>query len=148
TGEGIAVYELIDPLSLLSAGAAAPDDLGKIGTNNRLRRVLRTTVARFAFENPDPAVRLGSVKAMLRSLDEATSALLRKRLSVETDPAVRSEIETGLALVALDSADVPPRMEAIEMLSHRLRPEVRTRLAALLEKSADGGFTEPNPDVR
>ena len=39
--------DLIDPQSLKAAGAAPADDLTRIGTNNRLRRVLRTTVARF-----------------------------------------------------------------------------------------------------
>ena len=50
--------DLIDPQSLKPAGAAPADSLSNISTNNRLRRVLRTTVARFGLSNPDPAVRL------------------------------------------------------------------------------------------
>src|SRR5689334_6269419 len=43
---------LIDPLSLKAAGSAPADTLTKIGTNNGLRRTLRTTVAHFALESP------------------------------------------------------------------------------------------------
>src|ERR1700676_3266228 len=43
---------LIDPLSLKDAGTAPADSLTKIGTNNGLRRTLRTTVAHFALANP------------------------------------------------------------------------------------------------
>jgi urea transport system permease protein len=68
---------LIDPLSLKDAGSAPADGLTKIGTNNGLRSVLRTTVAHFALSSPDAAVRLEAVREMSRSLDDRTVALLR-----------------------------------------------------------------------
>ncbi len=97
--------DLIDPLSLKSAGSAPADGLTKIGTNNDLRRVLRTTLARFALSSPDASVRLDAVREMSRSLDEANVALLRERLAVETNSSVKKEIATGLALAALDGSD-------------------------------------------
>src|SRR5262249_38301213 len=71
---------LIDPLSLMDAGSAPADSLTRIGTNNALRRVLRTSVARFALSSPEVAVRLDAVREMLRSLDDGTVSLLRERL--------------------------------------------------------------------
>ena len=56
-------------------------------------------------------MRLGAVKDMLRSLDDATVELLRQRAAAETDAAVKREIETGLALAALDGDD-PQRAPA------------------------------------
>src|SRR5450432_4008261 len=56
---------LIDPLSLKSAGSAPLDSLTKVGTNNALRSTLRTTVAHFALSSPDAAVRLDAVRNML-----------------------------------------------------------------------------------
>ena len=126
---------LIDPVSLEEAGSAPPDELTKIGTNNRLRRLLKTAVARFALTSPDAAIRLGAVAELMRSLDDAGIALLRQRAGVEKDPGVKAEIETGLALAALDGSDQVVRLEAISTLSRRLRPEVRNRLAAMLEKT-------------
>ncbi len=82
---------LIDPLTLAEAGSAPPDQLTKIGTNNRLRRVLRTTLSRFALANPDAAVRLAAVKEMMRSLDDtdrgAAASAGRRR---KPTPASRS----------------------------------------------------------
>jgi urea transport system permease protein len=85
---------------------------------------------------------------MLRALDETSIAVLRQRVGQETDKAVKAEIETGLALAALDGGDAKARLDAVQTLSLRLRPEVRNRLAALLEKSPDGAFLESDAAVR
>jgi urea transport system permease protein len=141
-------FDLVDPMSGGDAGTAAPDALTMIGTNNRLRRHLRTTLARFGLADPEVSVRLDAVKEVARALDEATIELLRQRIGVETDASVKYEIETALALAALDSADARARLEAIAALRGRLRPEVRNRLAALMEKPASGSFVEPDERVR
>jgi urea transport system permease protein len=141
-------YQLIDPATQKDNGSASPDDLTKIGTNNRLRRVLRTTVARFGLSNPDPAVRLDAVKDMLRSLDDGTVALLRERIDIENDPNVKKEIATGLALSALDGSDTAARLAAINTLRDSVSQDVRNRLAGLTDKSPDGTFVEADEQVR
>jgi urea transport system permease protein len=148
TDESLAAFQLVDPLSLKDAGTAGRDDLTKIGTNNGLRKLLRTTVARFDLASPDVAVRLAAVEEVLRSLDKASLALLSTRVSVERNARVKGEIETGLALAALDSSEPKTRLDAVATLAHKLKPQVRNRLAGLLEKSADGGFVEPDDQVR
>src|SRR5258708_27899632 len=107
---------LIDPLSLKDAGSASADNLTQIGTNNALRRTLRTTVAHFALSSPEVAGGLEAVRDMLRSLDDTTVALLRKRLGVETNSSVRKEIATGLALAPLDAPHTRPRLPPIATL--------------------------------
>jgi urea transport system permease protein len=146
--DSLSSLELIDPLSLQDAGSSARDGLDKIGTNNRLRKVLKTAVARFDLSSADPAVRLAAVTEVLRSLDDATIALLRQRFGVETDAGVKAEIDTGLALVALDGSDGKSRLDAIAALARKLRPEVRNRLASLIETSSDGSFVEQDESVR
>ena len=146
--ESLPAMELIDPASQQPAGTAPPAELTKIGTNNRLRRFLRTALARYAFTNPDPSVRLSAVIAMRRSLDDATVELLRQRAAEETDTAVKYQIETGLALAALDGSDRDARLAAIETLGGRLGADVRNRLAGLVERAPDGSFIEPDADVR
>jgi urea transport system permease protein len=143
-----APLSLVDPVSLKDAGAASRDGMEKIGTNNRLRRVLRTTVARFGLSNPDPAIRLDAAREMLKSLDEANVAVLRERIGAETDAGVRKEIETGLALAALDGTDQHARLDAVATLSRRSTSDVRNRLASLLEKSPEGTFVESDERVR
>ncbi len=139
---------LIDPMTLKSAGSASTDSMTQIGTNNGLRRELRTTVARFSLSSPDAAVRLAAVQDMSRSLDEPTVALLRQRLGVETNSGVRKEISTGLALAALDGSDSKARLEAVAILKHSVSQEVRNRLALLIGKSSDGSFVEKDENVR
>ena len=139
---------LIDPVSLKDAGSASGDSMTKVGTNNGLRRTLRTTVAHFALSSPDAAVRLAAVQDMLRSLDDATLVLLRERMSVEANSGVRKEIATGLALAALDGSDTGARLSAIDTLRSSVSQDVRNKLATLLEKSPDGGFVEHDGQVR
>jgi urea transport system permease protein len=140
--------DLIDPLSLKDAGSAPADSLTKIGTNNGLRRTLRTTVAHFALASPDVSVRLEAVRDMLRSLDEGTVAILRERIGVETNASVKKEIATGLALAALDGSDTGGRLEAIATLKKSVSQDVRNKLALLIEKSPDGSFAEKDDKVR
>ena len=118
---------LIDPISLKDAGTAAASDLTQIGTNNGLRRTLRTTVAHFALSSPDAAVRLDAVREMVKSLDEPTVTLLRERIGVETNSSVKKEIATGLALAALDGSDSNARLEAVATLSAKRQPDVRNK---------------------
>ena len=139
---------LLDPESLASIGSAPREELTAIGTNNRLRRVARTAVARFDLAAPDREVRLAAVKDMVRSIDDTTAQLLRQRIGAEPDGAVRREIETGLALAALDGTDQAARLQAVGVLSSRLGSDVRNRLAALVEKNEQGQFTEPDEAVR
>jgi urea transport system permease protein len=146
--DALASLALVDPVSLRDAGTSPRDALTKIGTNNSLRKLLKTSVARYDMSSADPAVRLEAVTQMLRALDEPSIALLREHAGRESDPRVRQEIDTGLALTALDGNDADARLKAVGILSHRLRPEVRNRLAALLEKSGDGSFVEHDTGVR
>jgi urea transport system permease protein len=139
---------LIDPLSLKNAGSAAAADMTQIGTNNGLRSVLRTTVARYSLSSPEASVRLDAVREMSRSLDDPTVELLRKRLPAETNSGVRKEIETGLALAALDGTDSKARLDAVATLSHSVSQDVRNRVALLADKSADGSYAEKDEKVR
>jgi urea transport system permease protein len=139
---------LIDPQSLKNAGSASADNLTKIGTNNGLRSMLRTTVAHFSLSSPETAVRLDAVREMSRLLDHATVALMRARFGVETNSGVRKEIATALALAALDGTDTKARLEAVTTLSQSVSQDVRNRVALLRDKSSDGSFVEKDENVR
>ena len=146
--ERLAAFQLLDPATLAEVEAIAPDRLDRIITNNRLRRFIRTAIARFDASSPDPRVRLEAVRELLRSLDDAILDLLRGRAAVETDPDVAFEIETALSIEALDDLDPRVRLAAVERLSGRLNPVVHNRLSALLATTGDGGFAEADEAVR
>ena len=146
--ESAPAMELIDPATLGAAGSAPPAELAKVGTNNRLRRFLRTTLARFALASADPSVRLEAVKEMARAPDETTLQLLTQRASAEVDAAVRYEIDTAMALAALNGTEQGPRLAAIATLRERVSADVRNRLAAVTETAPDGAPVEADAAVR
>jgi len=146
--DGVKPLDLLDPITLRAVGTVAPDQLTKIGSNNRLRRFLRTASARFGLSSPDASVRLDAVREMTRSLEPATIDLLRQRAPVETNARVKAEIETGLALASLDGTDRQARLDAIAVLGKRMTPEVRNRLGSLVEQADDGSYAEPDEAVR
>ena len=140
--------DLIDPVTLKGAGSATVDSLTKIGTNNHLRRILQTTLARFALSSPDASVRLQAARDMERDLDEGNVQLLRERSAVEKDSGVKKEIDTGLALAALNGSDQQARLAAISTLRGNIRQDVRNQLESLTEKNSDGSFVETDAQVR
>jgi urea transport system permease protein len=146
--ENSPALDLIDPISLKGAGSASVDNLTKIGTNNRLRRVLQTTLARFGLSSKAPSVRLDAVRAIEQDLDEANVELLRQRSAVETDSRVKNELATSLALASLDGSDTQARLPAILTLRHSMRQDVRNKLESLLDKNPDGSFAESDARVR
>ena len=146
--ERLAAFQLLDPASLAAVEAVDPEQLDRIITNNRLRRFLRTAIARFDLSSADSAVRLEAARELLRNLDAPTLDLLRRRAVVETDDDVAYEIETALSVEALDDGDPEVRLAAVERLSGRLNPVVRNRLAALVATTDDGRPVEPDDAVR
>jgi urea transport system permease protein len=146
--ESLPAMDTIDPATQRPAGSVATAELARIGSNNRLRRFLRTTLAKYLLANDDPSVRLAAVTEMLRSLDEPTIEALRVHAATETDEDVKYEVETGLALATLDGSDRAARLQAVHTLAKRLRPEVRNRLGALTERADDGTFVEQDEEIR
>ena len=146
--ERLAAYQLIDPASLDGVETVDPDLLQRIITNNRLRRFLRATMARFELSSADAGVRLDAVRELLRGLDDATLDLLRRRADVETDADVAYELETALSVAALDDDDPQVRIDAVERLSGRLNPVVHNRLTALLDTTEDGEYVETDENLR
>lgn len=140
--------QLTDPVSGSAAGSASPDEVDKIGLNNQLRKALRVALAQFDLANADPAVRMAAVNEMLRAVDDDSIAVLRERLKVEGDSAVKREIQVGLDLADLDSADPDTRLAAVESVGKSLNPDVYNRLSQLLQPSADGSIAEPDARVR
>jgi urea transport system permease protein len=123
--------DLIDPVNLKGAGSASVDDVTKIGTNNHLRRVLQTTLARFGLSSADASIRLDAVRSIEQNLDEGNVKLLRDRAAVETNTRVKDEILTGLALVDLDGSDTQARLSAISTLRRSIRQDVLNKLEAV-----------------
>ena len=130
-------FVLTDPLTGTAAGTGPADGFDRIGINNSLRKVLRTAIAKLDLDSSDTAVRKAAVANILHSLDESGVALLGERLKVERDKGVKAEIQTGIALAALDSTSTPQRLAAVDRLSQSLNPDVYNRLTALTDPGTE-----------
>ena len=143
TGDG---YTLTDPLTLAAAGTAA-EGLSKVGTNNALRKILRSALARFQLTDPDRKTRLAAVRGLLRGgLDEATTALLRARIAEEKDSTVLKALTSAVAQADLASPDPKLRLAATDALANSLDVDVYTKLKAMA--GIDAEPTESDPKVR
>jgi urea transport system permease protein len=140
--------DLLDPVTLKDAGSVSVDAMTKIGTNNRLRRVLQTNLARFGLSSPNASVRLSAARDLEQNLDESNVQLLRERSAIETDSTVKAELATALALTSLDGTDSQARVAAVATLRRSLRQDVLNKLQGLLDKSSDGSFVEADAQVR
>ena len=146
--EDAPTLELMDPVTLKEAGSAPADSLDKIVANNRLRTILEQALARFRLSSPDAATRLQAVRDIEQNLDSDNIKLLRERSPKETDPRVKEEIATGLAMTELDGSDTQARLAAIAALRGSLRQDVLNKLSSLVEKSPGGSYVESDKQVR
>lgn len=141
-------YEVIDAVSGDSIGVVEKDVLDKIIVNNSLRRQLRASIAQLNLSDHDPAVRLKSVMEMVSKVTEEDAELLRNALTTETDTDVKQAMETGLALMDIQSEDKQKRLQAVNILSSSLMTEARNSVKALTGKDSDGNYLEADADVR
>ncbi len=140
-------YRVTDPLSSEQVGEVSKRSVKKIRVNNRLRKLLRTSLAQLDMQSADSAVRLNAVNNLAKDLNEQTIAGLRAALSVEADDGVSSLIQTILAKVDLYDADANVRLDAVQKLSETMSIEYKTELDKLLKKDSAGKFVEKNQKI-
>ena len=141
-------YAITDAVTHASLGEVSKREIKKISVNNKLRRQLRSAIARLTLFSEEPAVRLGAVQDLTKSIDDEAVELLQQRLPEEMNNKVRAAINVALALVALDSDDRQVRLEAVAVLGDSLNTEARAKLSAMMQKTASGEYAEPDRAVR
>lgn len=126
----------------------APAEREDITVNNRLRRELGTALAALKLVSADNKVRLAAAKELSGGAEEAMLPLVKKAVARETDPAIKPLLEMIAATLELQSADKEVRISAIRTLGLSSNPNIKTLLLAVLAKNPDGGFVEPDQDLR
>ncbi|MGZ8241905.1 MAG: hypothetical protein ACXWTK_10320, partial [Methylobacter sp.] len=99
-------YRVIDVITGQVIGEVNQDSVSKIKVNNRLRKMLRTSLAQLDMSVKDAAIRLKAVKSIGNDLNEDTVKFLRTVLPIETDYEVRTAIKASLAMVDLHADDL------------------------------------------
>ncbi|WP_455199056.1 urea ABC transporter permease subunit UrtB [Kaarinaea lacus] len=141
-------YKITDIINNEELGVLEKRKIKKISTNNKLRKILRTEIARLSLGDEDSTVRLNAVNEIAKDIDADSADLLRETLEKETNTSVKDAIQIALALIDIDSLEKGTRINAIKTLGESLNPEARNRLAVLLKKDEQGAYLEPDSDIR
>jgi len=107
----------------------------KVTINNKLRGVLRQSIASLQLAHEDPEIRKSAVTEMLKKIDDDTLELLSIHVKQEADEDVKELMLTALAIGDLSSEDENAVLAAIKTLNGNLEPVVRNRLTELAENS-------------
>lgn len=129
-------YRLKSLLTDADLGSVGRRGVRKVKLNNKLRSRLREMIANIRLFSEDAKTRLAAVEEMMSSMDAASGLLVKKALKVETDDAVRNQMQSALLLLDLENSDKEKRLVAIDLLKHNLSTPVRSRLTALLKDNA------------
>jgi len=128
TDNGYALTSVLDQKDL---GVASKSKLKKVKVNNKLRGVLRASIAILSLSSPDANKRLSAVKQMYGKTNKAGISGLKTHLKNEKDSAVIDEINTLISISELDSSDKAVKLSAIKLLAGNLNPETRNKLEQL-----------------
>ena len=128
--------------------ASMPEDLTLININNRVRRELNSGLAALKLAAPARSVRLASAKQLQADADEGALPIIERALAKENDAQVKELLLLTKAQINLKNADPAVRLAAVNDLAGTSNPNVKTLLAAMVEKKSDGSFNEPDGLVR
>ncbi|MGB5453053.1 MAG: urea ABC transporter permease subunit UrtB [Sedimenticolaceae bacterium] len=129
----------IDALNAENYGVFSKRQFKKLAINNKMRGQIGSLLAELELSDPDPAVRLASVNAMLERTDPTQAELFTRLLGTEQDPAVREAMQAAVALSQLSDPDPATRRQAIASVSGSLEPGVRNGLTRLVANDPDEG---------
>lgn len=136
----------LDPAT--DATAPAPEGIDSITVNNRLRGVVEASMAGLKLFSQDRGERLGAARELQKGADAAQAPLIVKALAAEQDPEIRPLLEKAAATANLQSPDPAIRRSAAQALADSSNASLVPVLRGMVEKGADGSFSEPDETVR
>ncbi len=130
-GEGASV-ELLDPVTLESAGTAGQDGLRKVKIKNSIRRLIADVVSGLTLRAEDPTVRMEAAETLFQRPDPDMIETLDAVIAEETDADVRTAFVQARAAAVLQSdRPDPEKLDAIAVLSERGGRDVLPILSAV-----------------
>lgn len=117
-----------------SLGLKSKKQLKQVRTNNKIRTLLKSELAKRNLGSSDAQIRLVAVREMFSKLSPKTIPLFRTREKIETDDQVKSYLNVGLAIADIETAKDKDLIQVIKTLGGSLHPEAKT---ALLKKLSE-----------
>ena len=125
-----------------------PADAIDVVMNNRVRGVLDAAVSALRLVSRDRDTRLKAARELADDPRAAALPIVRKVLGRETDPELRGVLEIVAASIELQASSKQDRLAAIRTLAASGNPKTETLLLSLVAKKSDGGWAEPDTEIR
>ncbi len=109
--------------------------LKKVTINNRLRGLLRISIATIQLESTDANVRKTAVLAFMKNLDDNKIDILARYFDRETDSEIKEFMQLAMSVGELSSDDENVVLAAIKKLEGSLEPVVRNTLTEIINNS-------------
>ncbi|WMS44970.1 urea ABC transporter permease subunit UrtB [Acuticoccus sp. MNP-M23] len=130
-GDNYILSHIVTGAPMGQAGRREVDD---IKPNSGIRAMISAALVAFQLADPDPAIRLNSLDAMLRDPEASHLTALRSALGRETDPFVQAALERAeRRLTIMFDEDTEARIAAIKSFENDLSVETRGTLNPLLD---------------
>jgi urea transport system permease protein len=135
-------------LTPLEGPAAAKPPLETPLVDNRLRRVLESSLASLRLAAADPEIRLKAAEELSKRRNDDLAPILRSSLSKETDSEIKQALSLAIAQIDLSSDDVNRRLAALETIEEVADPSFKPELERIVQKDGQGNYVEKNETVR
>lgn len=114
-----------------------PRQFKKIKVNNRLRKIIRSELAKMGLYSPDDVVRLQAVQSLVGVKDASLIAEIKTAFATEKQTEIKTEMQFAIATFEALSEDKSTQLAAIKLLSESKNKIVFSRLNDVLSTSKD-----------
>jgi urea transport system permease protein len=125
-------YQLVDVLYGSELANVKKSKITKVRTNNKLRGIMRSTIAKLDLSAPNVNVRIQAAKQLLDNPSSTGLDAIKELQASEPNEGVLSLMNVVLALNDLKTGSNAQQLVAVSQLSESLEPEVRNTLASVL----------------
>jgi urea transport system permease protein len=119
-----------------------------ITLNNQLRSKVAGALSGLQLASPDVQARGAAIAELLRNPDPSMKPMIDAARAKETDPTLKRRLDTLWAMSALRDPNAATRLEATKLVAARHDLDMYELLRPLVAKNANGGWNEPDADVR
>ncbi len=110
----------------------------RVPVNNKIRSLIKTSLATIQLSAQDEDARLAAVQALLADVDDDLFQLLQQKSATESSTKVLEMMNTAIGIYQLaNSADETEQLAAIKLLGESLQPDARNALTAFAATTAN-----------
>ena len=140
-------YDIYKLLTNESLGVVEKKTIKKIRVNNKLRRVLRGSIASLELTSEEADLREQSARNLFKNPNPELRDALAEAIRAESDASVKQAMKLAYAVIDINSDHQAERMLALNVLGESVDPEAVAILNRLVERDEEGQYLEANTEL-